>query len=111
MNTKLGKIKSITFGHGGYQDACLGVNVTLGGDDWGVNDSKTTWDANLIKHSEHCKWTEKGRDIQYAEIMHYVSDLLADAKVSSVDKLNGIPIEATFDGNLLKEWRILKEVL
>jgi hypothetical protein len=36
---------------------------------------------------------------------------LNDAKVNSVDRLKGVPVEATFDGNLLKEWRILTEVL
>jgi hypothetical protein len=43
--------------------------------------------------------------------MRYVSKLLRDAKVDSVEKLKGKPIEATFDGNTLKEWRILTEVL
>jgi hypothetical protein len=43
--------------------------------------------------------------------MRYVSKLLKDAKVSSVDELKGKPVEVTFDGNMLKEWRILTEVL
>jgi hypothetical protein len=43
--------------------------------------------------------------------MRYVSKLLKEAKVDSVEKLKGKPIEATFDGNMLKEWRILTEVL
>jgi hypothetical protein len=43
--------------------------------------------------------------------MRYLSKLLNEAKVSSVDKLKGIPVEVTFDGNMLKEWRILTEVL
>jgi hypothetical protein len=43
--------------------------------------------------------------------MRYVSKLLKDAKVDAVQKLQGIPVEVTFDGNLLKEWRILTEVL
>lgn len=111
MEKRLGKIQHVTFGHGGYQDACLGLNVTLGGDGWGVSDGKTAWDANMIKHSDHRKWTEADRDAQYSEIMRYVSDLLRDANVSSVDKLKGIPVEVVFDGNLLKEWRILKEVI
>jgi hypothetical protein len=28
-----------------------------------------------------------------------------------VDELKGKPVEVTFDGNMLKEWRILTEVL
>lgn len=111
MREELGKIQKVTFGLGGYQDACIGINFTLGGDGWGVCDSKSAWDANMIKCDSHCKWTEEDRSRQYDEIMRYISDLLKDAKVSSVDKLQGIPIKATFDGMVLKEWRILKEVL
>jgi hypothetical protein len=65
----------------------------------------------MISCSEHSKWSESDRDVWYAEIMRYVSKLLRDAKVDSVEKLKGKPIEATFDGNTLKEWRILTEVL
>jgi hypothetical protein len=43
--------------------------------------------------------------------MRYVSSLLKDAKVNSVDQLKGKPVEVTFDGNMLKSWRILTEVL
>jgi hypothetical protein len=43
--------------------------------------------------------------------MRYVSTLLKEAKVNSVDMLKGKPVEVTFDGNTLKSWRILTEVL
>lgn len=109
--TRLGKIKSATFGHGGYQDAMIGLHVDLGGDGWGVMTSKSAWDAEMISHSEHCKWTEADRSKQYDEIMRYISKLLATAKVSSVDKLKGVPVEVTFDDNMIKDWRILAEVL
>lgn len=111
MERKIGKLQTVYFGHGGYQDACLGLNVTLSGKGWGICDSNTAWDANMIKHSEHFKWTEEDRNKQYAEIMHYVSGLLADAKVSKVSELKGKPIEATFDGQRLKSWRILTEAI
>jgi hypothetical protein len=111
MEKKLGKLSQVSFGLGGYQDACIGLSVTIEGDGWGTNDNKTAWDSNLIKHSEYCKWSESDRDQKYAEIMRYVSDLLRDAKVYSVEKLKGKPVEATFDGNMLKSWRILTEVL
>ena len=35
MEKKLGKIQSVRFGHGGYQDACIGISVTLGDGSWG----------------------------------------------------------------------------
>jgi len=43
--------------------------------------------------------------------MRFVSKLLKEAKVDNVDKLKGIPVEVTFDGMMLKEWRVLTEVL
>lgn len=111
MEKKLGKIENVKFGIGGYQDAMIGLHVTLGNNDWGVGDSRSARDAESIKWSENCKWTEDDRDKQYAELLRYLSKLLKDAKVDSVDKLKGIPVEVTFDGNMLKEWRVLAEVL
>lgn len=111
MEKRLGKIEAVKFGLGGYQDAMLGIHVTLGDGSWGVSDSRAQWDAEQISCSEHAKWSESDRDVWYAEIMRYVSKLMKDAKVDSVEKLKGKPIEATFDGNTLKEWRILTEVL
>ena len=111
MEKRLGKIESVSFGLGGYQGAMLGLHVTLGDGSWGVGDSSANWDAEQISCSEHSKWSESDRDEWYAEIMRYVSKLLKDAKVDSVDKLKGKPVEVTLDGNLLKEWRILTEVL
>jgi hypothetical protein len=111
MEKKLGKIESVSFGLGGYQGAMIGLHVTLGDGGWGVCDTESAWDAEQIKHTEHTKWTEEDRDKQYSEIMRSVSKLLSQAKVESIDKLKGIPIEASFDGMVLKDWRILKEVL
>ena len=111
MEKKLGKIESVKFGLGGYQGAMLGLHVSLGNGGWCVGDSKGNWDSEQIECSDHCKWTESDRDEWFAEIMRYVSKLLKDAKVNSVDELKGKPVEVTFDGNMLKEWRILTEVL
>lgn len=111
MRTELGKIKSIHFGIGGYQDVQLGLIFILEGQGWGVKDSKGFWDPNLIKCSEYTKWTEQDRDKHFAEIMRYISDLLHQAKVNDITKLQNIPIEATFDGNCLVSWRVLTEVL
>ena len=65
----------------------------------------------MIKSSEHTQWTEQDRTNNIDDTVRFVSKLLSDAKVNSVDRLKGMPVEATFDGNLLKEWRILTEVL
>jgi hypothetical protein len=113
MNTRteLGKIESAYFGIGGYQDAQIGLHVSLQGSGWGVCDSNCAWDAETIQWSEHCKWSEDERDARYTRIVRYISKLLKDAKVDSVDKLKGVPVEVTFDGMTLKSWRILAEVL
>jgi hypothetical protein len=111
MEKRLGKIEEVSFGLGGYQGAMLGLHVTLGDGSWGVGHSKADWDSEQIKWTEHTKWSESDRDVLYAEIMRYVSKLLSEAKVGSVDKLKGKPVEVTLDGNQLKSWRILTEVL
>lgn len=111
MEKRLGKIESASFGLGGYQGAMLGLHITLGNGSWGVGSTKANWDAEQVKWTEHIKWSEEDRDGWYAEIMRYVSKLLKEAKVDSIDKLKGKPVEATFDGNILKDWRILTEVL
>lgn len=111
MEKRLGKIQSVRFGHGGYQDACIGLSVTLGNKGWGVGDFKGTWDPEMIERSEYTKWTEEDRVKGFDETMRLVSKLLKEAKVDSVDKLKDIPVEVTFDGMMLQEWRILTEVL
>jgi len=111
MEKKLGRIENVKFGIGGYQNAMIGLHITLGNNDWGVQDSRSAWDAENIKYSKNSKWTEADRDKKYAEIVRYLSKLLKDAKVNSINKLKGIPVEVTFEDNMLKEWRILTEVL
>ena len=110
MKKRLGKIESISFGKTGYQEAELGLGITFSFDSSGVQWSESFWDANHIK-SDGCQWTEKDRDKRYAKIMRLISDLLHQAKVENVGQLKGVPVELTFDGNLLKKWRILEEVI
>jgi hypothetical protein len=65
----------------------------------------------MIKRSENTKWTEEDRTKSIDESIRFISKLLKEAKVDSVDKLKNIPVEVTFEGMMLKEWRILTEVL
>jgi hypothetical protein len=111
MTTEIGKIESVKFGIGGYQDVMIGLHVTLSGKGWGVNDSKAAWDFTKVQRSLHTQWTEENRSQNYADIIRYVSKLLDDAKVSSLAELEGKPVEATFNNNTLFSWRILTEVL
>lgn len=110
---KIGKIKNVSFGIGGYQDCMIGISFDLGSDKecWGVGSFKGAWSPSQIKVSEHSKWTEEDRSKQLDETMRYIDDLLYRAKKQDVMKLVGVPVEVTFDGNTLKEWRILEEVI
>jgi hypothetical protein len=107
VRKELGKIKSARFGYGGYQECQFGLSVDMGGEGWGVGNFKGFWATS----SEGTKWTESDRSNAYAETMRFLKDLLDDAEVTSVDQLKGKPVEVEFDGNMLKDWRILKEVL
>lgn len=112
IETKHGKIESIYFGLGGYQDAQLGVHVSLSGSGWGVGSSgPSTWDPESIPHSDHCRWSEQDRDDTLAKGARWLSKLLKDAKVDRVDKLKGKPVVCEFEGQMLKSWRIFTEVL
>jgi len=106
--TELGKISYIALGYGGYQDAMIGLTVCLEGKGWGTNDFIGTWAG---KRSEGAKWTEQDRDTTFAGIINKVETLLKQTKVQSLERLNGKPVECTFDDQRLVSWRILEEVL
>ena len=109
----LGKIENVYFGLGGYQDAMLGITFVLSSKEqcWATSDFKGSWDYNLITPDEHSKWTEEDRSKIFIEVIKLISELLKDAKVYRLEDLKNKPIECTFEGNTLVEWRILKEVL
>ena len=105
---KLGRIKRAEFGAGGYQDVCIGITFELGGDGWGVGDFWGTW---ATERSLFTKWTEAERIEQLGKMVMRISALLGDAKKTEVSRLAGVPVEVEFNGNVLKSWRVLKEVL
>jgi len=108
---KLGKIECASFGYGGYQDACLGLDVTLKMQGSGCGDFIGFWAKSIIDCSENCEWTEKDRDKHMSDMTYKVDELLSQAKVKRVRDLVGKPVEIVLDGNTLKSWRILEEVL
>ena len=105
---KIGKIKSVSFGLGGYQDAMIGLSVDLGGQSWGVTDFIGQWAS---EHTEHCNWTEEERLLGLGKDVMSLVDLLVKAKVKKVSELKDIPVEVTLKSRTLKSWRILEEVL
>lgn len=108
MTEKLGKIKNARFGNGGYQDAMVGISFDLESDGWSVGDFWGYWSTEI---SSYTKWTEADRVKSLGETVMRINKLLTDAKKPTVDKLAGTPIRCVFDGNLLKSWTVLTEVL
>lgn len=110
MDKEIGKIKSIRYGKGGYQDAMFGLSVTLTGRGWGVGDFWGFWDTD---RSDSTEWTEDDRIRRHGEVAMRISKLLKEARVATVEELTNIPVEATFDSPYQKlvSWRILTEVL
>lgn len=107
-NTKeLGKIKYVSLG---YQDAMFGISIVLGGKDWEVDSFIGTWGMQLKVDDNH-KWTEEDRGKKYEEVMRKIDEWITEAKVTKLDQLTNIPIEAEFDSKKLVSWRILTEVL
>lgn len=110
---KLGKITDVKFGNGGYQDAQFGLTLTLeskSGTGCGVFVCGG-WNYSHIKHDSYCKWTEEDRTNGMAEMCREICRILHDAKVDTVDKLLGKPVEFATESFTLKSWRILEEVL
>lgn len=107
---ELGKITSFKLGYGGYQDAMFGVSIGLGGSSWGVGDFKGAWSLDITV-DKYTKWTEKDRDSEFAKAMRFINETLKKAHKTDIGQLVGVPVEVTFDGNCLKSWRILEEVL
>ena len=105
------KITHAKFGLGGYQEAQLGLHLSFLGNTTGVSKSYAYWDYESIECSERCKWSENDRTKSLADALRKLSRLLKDAKVSSVDKLVGVPVEITLDGTTFSDFRILTEVL
>ena len=109
MRKELGKIKSVRFGYGGYGDSQFGLSLTLASGCSCVNTGHQEWGLDIS--SRGTEWDEAARDENFALIMRKTNQLMIDAKVKEVHELVGIPIEIEWDGNSLKDWRILTEVL
>lgn len=109
MEKKLGKISRVSFGMGGYDDAMFGLSLTFSfGDSAACSDFRGFW---TVYPDGRAQYSRADWEAKHAETSLFTLDLLRKAKVQDVTKLAGIPIEATFDGNKLVEWRVLEEVL
>jgi hypothetical protein len=112
MNGKnLGKISRVRFGFGGYQDAQFGLSLTFEGDGWGVSDFIGAGWATWIEVSPNSEWSEVDRDAGYAKMCRRIDSILQKAKVKDVSQLKDMPVEVSFNGNTISDWRVLEEVL
>lgn len=126
MKKELGKIRSVYFGRGGYQDAMLGLWMSFEGKHFGVGGGIQGWwdydipppkvtKADSEGKSMSPSWSESSRSDAMVDMLFKISKVLRDAKVDDISKLKGMPVELTFDGEgasaRLINWRILTEVL
>jgi hypothetical protein len=112
ITKELGKIESVKFGLGGYQDCCIGLSLYFKLNGSGISDFVGYWDTHRMGYDEQeLKANESDRIAQHSKTMEYLSKLLNDANVDSVDQLKGKPVEVTIESNQLKNWRILTEVI
>lgn len=110
IEKKIGKIKSVRFGYGGYDDAMFGVSFTLGSDkeSWGTGTFKGSWPFEPDKNAN---WTVKDQDKIFSDTFRFAIDLCKKAKVRDFSDLKDIPVEVVFEDMTLKSWRILEEVI
>jgi len=108
MRKELGKILDVKFGCGGYGDGMIGIEFTLSGS-WGeVCDFWGYWSGEV---TEYTKWTDEERKLYLGEVLMKIQKILDQCDVFYINDLKNKPVEITFDGNCLKEWRILTEVI
>lgn len=105
MERELGKITAVSFGRNSDRPFLFGLELTLTGKGWGTF---TTINANM---SDACEWTEEQRNAAFFEVCRKIYKLLRDANVNSVYELIGKPVEVIFENNMLRDYRILTEVL
>jgi hypothetical protein len=107
VTIELGKIRVALFGYGGYQDAQFGLTLEFEGKGWGVGTFIGPW----ARRTSGAKWTLDDQARQWAEMCAKLRDILEDAKKQHIGQLVGVPVEVTFEDRMLKDWRVLTEVM
>ena len=108
LRKQLGKIETISFG---VEDGKLGLSLTFTFGSTGCIWYETIWDFATVEKTEYSKWTEMEREQEAVELMKKISKYLNEAKVSSITELKNVPVECSFSGNMMRSWRVLKEVI
>lgn len=118
MIEKLGKIKSVKFGFGGYQDVQIVFSFEVGGEGWGTNVTYECGWGHVSKKElkdpkSTYKWTHEDRLKTLGEKAYDVVEIMQKAKVDSLDKLKGIPVKVFFESECGRNhgFEVLTDVL
>ena len=108
--TRIGKIQKATFGFGGYQEAQFGLTLIIGNskENWSVSTFEGFWG---MSPSSGALWTVDDQRARLGDTCLALIGWMKDANVTGVSQLGGIPVEVTFDGNMLESWRVLTEAI
>lgn len=109
---ELGKITSVRFGfYCGRGEDAFGLKLGFGGPSWGVGHEIMMSPGS----PEDFLPVEQGEDESTPPIwetaVKRLLRIMAEGKIRDVSKLEGLPVEVTFEGGLVKSWRVLTEVL
>ena len=108
LTTHKGKISSIYFGLGGYQESMLGLHICFSFEMHKfIYTSDASWDYYSVPHTDRSKWTEQARLDKYASITCSISELLAKAKVRDTGSLKNKEVTLTMDGLQLYSWELV----
>lgn len=111
MRKQLGKIKSATFGYGGYQGVQFGYQLVFEGEGWGVATPLYGHWSLDISIDERTEWDQHDRLKGFGEAAMKLNEDLKASKKKHVGDLVGVPVEVTFKDNMMHDYRILTEVL
>lgn len=109
ITKEFGKISSVKFGFGGYQNCMFGLQLVF--DSGGSSVGAFLNGGWHTKRMEGAQWSEADRSDQQADLCTKIISLLKEAKVDDITKLKGMPVELTIEARALTTWRILTEVL
>ena len=102
----LGKITSAEFGQVKGNEYLFGLQLTFRMESCSV--STNQYCENI---SKECDWPTLARACAFAKITDDINKILIDAKCHYVSELVNKPVEVTIEDRMLKEFRILTEVL
>lgn len=102
--TYLGKISSVSFG---LYEGRFGLTTDLAFDGSGCRD----FIGNPAVYRDTFQYPQSVWDDDRLRMLERVQQIMEDAGVSDISDLKNKPVEVVVQGNALKSWRILKEVL